>query len=114
MSATHRTSIARCACGSVEFAAVGPPIVSVTCCCKSCQTAGQQIERLPSAPKLLDSGGGTSLILYRKDRVTCINGMEKLQDHKLKPDSPTRRVVAGCCNSAMFLDFTKGHWLSMY
>jgi hypothetical protein len=114
MSAAHRTSIARCACGSVEFTAVGPPIVSVTCYCKSCQIAGRQIEQLPSATKLLDSGGGTSCILYRKDRVTCIKGMEKLQDHKLKPDSPTRRVVAGCCNSAMFLDFTKGHWLSMY
>jgi len=22
--------------------------------------------------------------------------------------------MATCCNSAMFLDFTKGHWLSMF
>src|SRR5262249_16982520 len=37
-----------------------------------------------------------------------------LEERRLKPDSPTRRVIAKCCNSAMFLDFTKGHWLSMF
>jgi hypothetical protein len=40
--------------------------------------------------------------------------MEHLEETKLKPDSPTRRVIATCCNSPMFLDFTKGHWLSVY
>jgi hypothetical protein len=30
------------------------------------------------------------------------------------PIPPTRRVIAKCCNSAMFLDFTKGHWLSIF
>ena len=114
MTPTHQTAIARCACGNVEVGAIGRPIVTVTCYCNSCQTAGRQIEQLPTAPKLLDTDGGTSCILYRRDRVTCSKGIEKLQDHKLKPDSPTRRVVASCCNSAMFLDFTKGHWLSIY
>ena len=37
-----------------------------------------------------------------------------LEEHRLKPDSPTRRVIARSCNSAMFLDFTKGHWLSLF
>lgn len=23
-------------------------------------------------------------------------------------------MVAACCNSAMFLDFAKGHWLTLY
>ena len=41
-------------------------------------------------------------------------GQQYLEEHRLKPDSPTRRVIAKCCNSAMFLDFTKGHWLSMF
>jgi hypothetical protein len=41
-------------------------------------------------------------------------GFPRVEEHRLKPDSPTRRVVATCCNSAMFLDVTKGHWLSMY
>ena len=54
------------------------------------------------------------MILYRKDRVQCVTGRQHLEAHRLQPGSPTRRLVATCCNSAMFLDFTKGHWLSMY
>jgi hypothetical protein len=54
------------------------------------------------------------MVLYRKDRLQCVTGQEYLTEHRLKPDSATRRVVATCCNSAMFLDFTKGHWLSMF
>ena len=60
------------------------------------------------------SDGGTDYVLYRKDRVQCVAGQEYLEEHRLKPDSPTRRVMATCCNSGMFLDFTKGHWLSLY
>jgi hypothetical protein len=41
-------------------------------------------------------------------------GQKYLEERRLKPDSPTRRVLATCCNSAMFLEFTKGHWLSIY
>ena len=76
--------------------------------------AGRQFEQLASAPPVLDSDSGTGLILYRKDRVQCMMGQQYLEEHLLKPDSPTRRVIAKCCNSAMFLDFTKGHWLSMF
>ena len=54
------------------------------------------------------------MVLFRKDRVQCVMGLEYLEEHRLKPKSPTRRVVATCCNSAMLLNFTKGHWLSMY
>jgi hypothetical protein len=43
-----------------------------------------------------------------------VQGGERLEALRLKSDSPTRRMVATCCNSAMFLDFTKGHWLSLY
>jgi hypothetical protein len=46
--------------------------------------------------------------------VQFVRGREYLEEHRLKPDSPTRRVIATCCNSGMFLDFTKGHWLTMY
>ena len=34
--------------------------------------------------------------------------------HLLRDESSTRRVVASCCASPMFLDFKKGHWLSVY
>lgn len=103
-----------CRCGKVNLEATGAPILTVACYCTSCQQAGHQIEQLPSAPPVLDDDGGTSFVLYRKDRVRCVAGQEYLEERRLKPDSPTRRVVATCCNSAMFLDFTKGHWLSIY
>lgn len=105
---------ATCRCGNVEFEVAGPPIVSVGCYCASCQEAGRRFEQLHAAPPVLDPDGGTGFILYRKDRVQCEKGQEQLEEHRLKPDSPTRRVVATCCNSPMFLEFNKGHWLSMY
>jgi hypothetical protein len=103
-----------CKCGKVKFEAVGAPIL--TCCCfwTSCQEVGRELEPLASAPRVLDPDSGTGLILYRKDRVQCVTGQQHLEEYRLKPDSPTRRVVAKCCNSAVFLDFTKGHWLSMF
>jgi hypothetical protein len=106
--------IATCQCGKVEFKAVGKPILASACYCADCQEAGRQFEQLASAPPVLDPDSGTGVILYRKDRVQCVKGRELLEERRLKPDSPTRRVVATCCNSAMFLDFTKGHWLSMF
>ena len=104
---------ARCACGSVELETTGAPILGATCYCADCQEAGRQIEQLQNAPRVLDSNGGTDFLLYRKDRLKCIKGAELLLDHKLKEGSATRRVVARCCNSAMFLDFQKGHWFSV-
>jgi hypothetical protein len=93
---------------------MGRPIAAGSCYCTSCQEAGRRFEQLASAPPVLNPDGGTDFVLYRKDRVRCVAGQEHLEEHRLKPDSPTRRVVATCCNSAMFLDFTKGHWLTMY
>jgi hypothetical protein len=103
-----------CRCGKVELAGIGRPILGVACYCASCQEAGRRFEQLPSAPPVLNGDGGTDYVLYRKDRVQCVRGQELLEEHRLKPDSPTRRVIATCCNSAMFLDFTRGHWLTMY
>jgi hypothetical protein len=105
---------AQCTCGCVVFEAHGAPIVGASCYCNSCQRAGRQIEQLPSAPKVLHADGGTSYLLYRRDRIACAKGGEHLQEFRLAPDSATRRMVATCCNSAMMLDFTKGHWLTMY
>jgi hypothetical protein len=110
----HKRLSAICQCGKVKFEAVGPPILTASCYCTSCQEAGRRFEELASAPAVLDPDSGSGFILYRKDRVQCVMGQECLEEHRLKPDSSTRRVVATCCNSAMFLEVTKGHWLSMY
>jgi hypothetical protein len=105
---------ARCRCGKAELVTIGRPILAGTCYCTSCQEAGRRLEQLASAPSVLNRDGGTDYVLYRKDRVECTTGQQYFEEHRLKPDSPTRRVVATCCNSAMFLDFTRGHWLTLY
>jgi hypothetical protein len=106
--------IARCACGSVELEVIGTPILGVACYCDDCQDAARQIEALPNARPVLSQDGGTEYLLYRKDRMRCSKGGDLMLDYKIKNESPTRRVVATCCNSTMFLDFQKGHWFSVY
>jgi hypothetical protein len=106
---------ARCACGNVALEAFGKPIISATCYCRDCQRGALQIEALPHAPAFRDSYGGTPCILFRKDRFECVEGAELLRPYKLMPKSPTNRVVATCCNSAMFMSFDKGpHWVTAY
>ena len=115
MGLNRRASVTvSCRCGAVVLEAAGAPIVHSACYCASCQEAGRRIEQLAGASPVLDADGGTDFVLYRKDRVRCLQGGERLEEHRLKPESPTRRMVAACCNSAMFLDFTKGHWLTLY
>jgi hypothetical protein len=103
-----------CQCGQVSLRLTGEPILTADCTCTSCRTAGTILEKLPGAQPLLDQHGATRLVLYRKDRFACLSGEEQLKEFRLRPDSTTRRVIAICCNSAMFLDFTKGHWVDIY
>ena len=110
----HRSLFSTCTCGQVRLEATGRPIVTVTCYCASCQAAGQKFAALPGATSVLREDGGTDFILFRKDRVSCLAGKEVLREHRLTTASKTRRVTATCCNSAMFLEFTNGHWLSLY
>jgi hypothetical protein len=108
------TTRVACSCGKVECEATGTPLVAVVCYCDDCQRGSRQIEMLPNAAPVLGADGGTAYVLYRKDRFECAKGRELLRDLRLEEKSPTRRVVAACCNSAMYLDFEKGHWVSAY
>jgi hypothetical protein len=108
------TTLVSCSCGKVECAATGTPIVTVVCYCDDCQRGSRQIETLPSGAPVLGADGGTAYVLYRKDRFECAKGRELLRELRLQEKSPTKRVVAACCNSAMYLDFEKGHWMSVY
>jgi len=103
-----------CACGRVRCEAAGAPIVSAVCYCLDCQEGGRRIEALPNAPLVRDLDGGTPYLTFRDDRFRCLAGEELLEDHRLKPDSHTRRVVASCCNTGMFLKFDPGFWVSTY
>jgi hypothetical protein len=106
---------ATCSCGGVELKAFGRPIVSSVCYCDDCQKGAGQIEALPNAGTVRDPDGGTAYILYRKDRIECSKGAELLRSYKVKETSVTNRVVATCCNSAVFVNFDRGpHWVSAY
>ena len=105
---------ASCTCGQVALEASGAPILSAVCYCESCRLAGRALEQVPGAPAVLNADGGVDYCLYRKDRVKVLQGGAFLREHRLTPTSPTRRVVASCCGAPMFLDFTKGHWLTLY
>jgi hypothetical protein len=109
---THR---ARCACGAVELAATGPPIVASVCYCTDCQEAAKQIANLAGSPLIAEQDGGTAYLLFRKDRFACTKGREQLKTIRLRDASATRRMIAGCCNSAMYMAFDdKRHWVSAY
>jgi hypothetical protein len=110
---TSSTSI-RCQCGTVHLQVSRTPIASVECCCTSCRTAGAFLARLPGAPPVLGPHGTTRFELYRKDRVHFVSGMDQLKEYRLSSKASTRRVVAGCCHTPMFLEFKGGHWLSLY
>jgi len=43
-----------------------------------------------------------------------LSGEELLVGYKLKENSSTRRMVASCCNSAIFLKYALGFWVSTY
>ena len=116
MAANAQTSTTlQCACGKVEIAAVGAPILTVACHCEDCREGGRRIEALPEAPRIVDADGGTGYVLYRKDRISSVRGAEFLQSHKLRAQSITNRVVASCCNSGLYVNFDSGpHWVSLY
>src|SRR5258708_164509 len=109
MSVRSRIGLAAsCAWGRVELAAIGAPIVSNVCFCGDCQQGSRQIEALPNAGSVRDPDGGTAYILYRRDRIECSKGASLLKSYKIRESSVTNRVVAACCNSAMFMNFDKG------
>ncbi|NJM83510.1 MAG: hypothetical protein HC844_14470 [Tabrizicola sp.] len=103
-----------CACGATRFFCTGRPIIVTECYCDSCRKAGAILEALPGAEPVLELSSGTLFVLQRKDRIAPVSGTEHLREFRLTPASSTRRVVAVCCNSPMFLDFAQGHWFSIY
>ncbi|GGB46784.1 hypothetical protein GCM10011316_18610 [Roseibium aquae] len=103
-----------CACGATRFVCTGKPIMVTECYCDSCRKAGGILAALPCAEPVLEASSGTLFVLHRKDRIVPVSGTEHLRELRLTPASSTRRVVAICCNSPMFLDFSHGHRFSAY
>lgn len=109
-----KTRISKCKCGKVEYEATHEAILAGVCYCDHCQAGSQLIESLPNAPKVLDEDGGSSYLTYRDDRFNYIKGESLIKGYKLREKSKTTRYVATCCNSAIYLKFKPGFWVSTY
>lgn len=109
MDVTHLA----CACGNVSLTLRGGPIITTECHCNSCRKAAAHFEALAEVPRFRSANGGTPFVMMRKDRVEIASGAENLTAYRLD-GSPTRRVLASCCNTPVFLEFQGGHWLSIY
>ncbi|MBX3577664.1 MAG: hypothetical protein KF723_10660 [Rhizobiaceae bacterium] len=103
-----------CACGTVHIDVEKAPIITTECHCASCRKAGERMAALPGGRDPRQPNGGTRFVLYRKDRARIEAGRSMLRAVRLTPDATTRRVVAACCNTPLFLEFKGGHWLSLY
>ena len=103
-----------CACGQVRLALKGAPILVSECLCDSCRAAADRLATLPGARSVLTSYGATPCAEYRKDRVRILSGAERLSEFRLSADAGSRRVVATCCNTPIFLEMKGAHWLSVY
>jgi hypothetical protein len=107
--------LTRCSCGAVKLTASTRPIVASVCYCDDCQAAARQIATLAGSSNVADADGGTEYFLFRKDRFSCSEGAEHLRPFRLKDTSATRRMIASCCDSAMYMAFDDSrHWVSAY
>jgi hypothetical protein len=109
--------VAQCVCSSVQLELRGAPIYRLVCYCDDCQAGAQQIEALtsPQASAVLDADGGSNFLMYHKRQVQCVRGAQLLRPLKLRPGSPTNRLVASCCNSAMYLNFDdRRFWIDVF
>jgi len=111
---SEKVRISSCACSKVRFEGRGAPILTAVCYCDDCQAGGAIIEALPGAAPVLGADGGASYLTYRDDRFRCVEGEALLKGYCLREGAPTQRFVASCCNSAMYLKYKRGHWVSAY
>lgn len=103
-----------CKCGQTRLEVEGDPIIVSECLCNSCRAAADRLAELPGADNILTAYGATPSAEYRKDRIRFVSGTENLREFRLSPDAGSRRVVATCCNTPVFLEMKGAHWLSLY
>ena len=115
MTKKNPTHVAHCRCGAVEVGAWGEPIVVSACYCDDCQSAAQRLTASANLAPAANADGGTEFMLFRRDRIACIRGADQLQAMRLTDASKTRRMIAGCCATPMYLAFDdKRPWVSAF
>jgi hypothetical protein len=107
------THVARCRCGAVEVDTWAPPFIVAACYCDDCQAAALQLAS--SEDPVTTADGGSEFMLFRRDRIACGKGAEHLHAMRLREDTMTRRMVAACCTTPMYMAFDdKRPWVSAY
>jgi hypothetical protein len=115
MTKTNPTYAAHCRCGAVEIGAWAEPIVVTACYCDDCQAAAQRLAESANVAPAMSEGGGTEFMVFRRDRIACTLGAENLQVMKLTAASKTRRMIADCCRTPMYVGFDdKRPWVSAF
>ena len=109
-----KTTYVACACSNTRLELKGDPFLVSECLCDSCRIAAKRLVQLPGAANILTGYGATPYAEYRKDRVRILSGMEHLREFRLSDDAGSRRVIASCCNTPIFLEMKGAHWLSIY
>jgi hypothetical protein len=107
--------IAQCRCGAVEVGAWGEPIIVAGCYCDDCQAASERLAASAKGAPAARADGGTEFMAFRRDRIACRPGAENLQPMRLTAATRTRRMIAGCCATPMYVSFDdKRHWVSAF
>ncbi len=110
-SARHKPSPSHsvsCACGAVSITLETPPIAALSCCCDDCQAAAAALEALPGAAGFREACGGTPAVLFPKSALKVTRGRGNLTAHRLRDSARTKRMVASCCNSFLYVAFERG------
>jgi hypothetical protein len=115
MTGTDPTHVARCRCGAVELGAWGGPILVSACYCDDCQAAAWRLAASADPAPASGADGGAEFMLFRRDRIACTRGADRLRAMRLTDASKTRRMIAGCCATPMYLAFDdKRPWVSAF
>jgi hypothetical protein len=115
MTERRPTHVAHCRCGAVEVGAWGAPIVVSACYCDDCQEAAQRFAASAAVAPAVSGDGGTEFMVFRRDRIACTRGADRLRAMRLTDASKTRRMIAGCCATPMYLAFDDGRpWVSAF
>jgi hypothetical protein len=115
MTKKNPTYVAHCRCGAVEVCAWCEPLAVSACYCEDCQTAARRLAASADLAPAASVDGGTEFMLFRRDRIACTRGTDRLQAMRLTDASKTRRMIAGCCATPMYLAFDdKRPWVSAF
>jgi hypothetical protein len=113
MTKTTPNHVAQCRCGTVEIGGWGNPLVVAACYCDDCQAASERLAASANGAPAARADGGTEFMVFRRDRIACMRGAENLQPMRLTAASKTRRMIADCCATPMYVSFDdKRPWVS--